>query len=223
MQRRNLPLDWDTTGRGRCRAYPGSGIYLALGIKAMASRKSSKKSQGEGITALVAIAIIYFLVSTTAGHEVAIVLTVAIVALGSLFLFLKVSAVRKKMAKMRALRISDIDSMSGYVFEQYVANVLRSRGFQTQVTKGSGDSGVDVIASKGTTRYAIQCKRYAQPVPRNAVSDAVAGMAFYKCTAAMVVTNSHFTPGAKALAESNSCVLVDRDTLAGWISEWQSG
>ena len=188
----------------------------------MTSRKASKKVQGEAVAAIVVLATLYFLISTSAGHEVAGVLVVAAVVIGGLFVFLKVSKFRKAIAKTRALDISDIDSMSGWAFEQYVAKLLHSRGFQTVVTKGSGDSGVDVVASKNGTSYAVQCKRFAHPVPRGAVSDAVAGVAHYKCTAAMVVTNSHFTPGAKALAASNKCVLVDRDTLATWISEWQS-
>lgn len=188
----------------------------------MTSRKASKKVQSEAIAAVAALAILYFLISTSAGHEVAGVLVVAVIIIGGLFVFLKVFKPRKGIAKTRALNVSDIDSMSGWAFEQYVAKVLRSRGFQTVVTKGSGDSGVDVIASKSGASYAVQCKRYAQPVPRGAVSNAVAGVAHYKCTAAMVVTNSYFTPGAKALAASNKCVLVDRDTLATWISEWQS-
>lgn len=187
----------------------------------MASRRSSRKSGGGGVAIFVVIAILYFLVSSTGGREVATWLVLGFAALALLVLIVKVSAFRRRIAKIRALRISDVDSMTGHAFEQYVADILRSRGFQTQVTKGSGDSGVDVIAAKGSVRYAIQCKRYAQPVSRRAVSDAVAGIAFYKCTAAMVVTNSHFTPGAVSLAQSNNCILVDRDTLAGWISEWQ--
>lgn len=188
----------------------------------MTSRKASKKVQNETVGTVIALAILYFLISTSAGHEVAGVLVVAVIVVVGLFIFLKTSQLRKNIAKTRAINLSDIDSMSGWAFEQYVAKLLHSRGFQTVVTKGSGDSGVDVVASKNGTIYAIQCKRYAQPVPRSAVSDAVAGVAHYKCTAAMVVTNSHFTPGAKALAASNKCLLVDRDTLATWICEWQS-
>lgn len=189
----------------------------------MASRRSSSKSGGSGVAIFFIIAILYFLVSSTGGRKIAAVLILAAAALALLLLFVKVSVFRRRIAKIRALRVSDVDSMTGHAFEQYVADILRSRGFQTRVTKGSGDSGVDVIASKGNVRYAIQCKRYAQPVSRRAVSDAVAGIAFYKCTAAMVVTNSHFTPGAVSLAQSNNCILVDRDALAGWISEWQRG
>lgn len=187
----------------------------------MTPRKASKKIEGQAATALIVLAIIYFLASTSAGHQVAVVLVLGIAATSALFLFLKVSKFRRDVAKTRALRISDIDSMSGWAFEQYVAKLLRSRGFQTTVTKGSGDSGVDIIAAKDGKRYAVQCKRYSQPVSRGAVSDAVAGVAHYKCTASMVVTNSHFTPGAKALAASNQCILVDRDALAAWIGEWQ--
>ena len=79
--------------------------------------------------------------------------------------------------------------------------------------------GVDVIASKGAEKYAIQVKRYSKPVSRTAVSDAVAGKAYHGCTAAMVVTNNYFTAGARALARSTNCQLVDRDTLTKWIAE----
>ena len=37
------------------------------------------------------------------------------------------------------------------------------------------------------------------------------------------VTNSTYTRQARVLAESNDCVLVDKDTLAEWIVEFQAG
>jgi HJR/Mrr/RecB family endonuclease len=185
------------------------------------TRRIKKNAQGNLIGAALASVIIFILANTAVGHNiVAILLLVVLVAAGFL-VFLKVTRLRQKLERTRALQISDIDSMSGHAFERYVAALLEARGFQATVTKGSGDSGVDIIASKGNVRYAIQCKRYAQNISRSAVSDAVGGVAHYKCTHAMVVTNQYFTPGAKALATSNNCVLIDRDTLANWISEWQ--
>jgi len=50
----------------------------------------------------------------------------------------------------------------------------------------------------------------------------VAGMQHYRCTKAMVITNNYFTPGAETLARSTGCLLVDRDTLAKWISEFHN-
>jgi hypothetical protein len=37
----------------------------------------------------------------------------------------------------------------------------------------------------------------------------------------MVVTNSYFTRGAKQLAHSTGCELIDRDILAEWILDYQ--
>jgi restriction system protein len=123
--------------------------------------------------------------------------------------------------RLRTLQVSDVDNMSGPEFERYVAALFEHYGFAARVTKGSGDLGVDIIAKRGDLRYAVQTKRYASPVPRTAVSDAVAGMDHYGCNAAMVVTNSWFSDGAKELAWSTGCVLVDRDALAVWIIAFQ--
>ncbi|WP_460709315.1 restriction endonuclease [Lysobacter terrae] len=140
-----------------------------------------------------------------------------------IFVGYRISLANKNRETARALRISDVDSMAGHNFERYIATLLEFQGFHTKVTKGSGDSGVDIVAKKDGVAYAIQCKRSASGISRRAVSDAVAGIAHYGCTHAMVVTNRYFTPGARALAASNRCILVDRDMLATWISHWQRG
>ena len=121
--------------------------------------------------------------------------------------------------RFRSLRLVDLHSINPTGFEEYVAKLLDHRGYKTKVVGQAGDMGVDVVASKGGEKYAIQVKRYSSPVSRTAVSDAVAGQAYHGCNAAMVVTNNYFTKGAWALAQSTNCQLVDRDTLAKWITE----
>lgn len=125
-------------------------------------------------------------------------------------------------AKIRALRIADIDSMSGTEFEQYLQRLLGSRGYSVSRTGASGDLGVDLIASRPQERIAIQVKRHIGKVSRRAISDAVGGMQHYRCNKAMVITNSYFTPGAILLARSNRCTLVDRDQLTQWIIQFQA-
>ena len=50
---------------------------------------------------------------------------------------------------VRQVDMSEIDIMSGEEFERYVAALLRANGFSNvQMTKASGDYGVDVLASK---------------------------------------------------------------------------
>lgn len=122
---------------------------------------------------------------------------------------------------LRAIRIADVDNMPGSEFEEYLARLLRDQGFAVERLGGSGDLGVDLIAQKRDAVYAVQAKRYSKPVSRRAVSDAVAGAQHYGCNRTMVVTNSVFTPGALALAQSTECELVDREELTEWIYRFQ--
>ena len=121
--------------------------------------------------------------------------------------------------RFRALELADVDNMSSGEFEQYVGKLMKRRGYKTKVIGKAGDMGVDVVAQNGAKKYAVQVKRYNQPVSRRAVSDAVAGKEHYGCSAAMVVTNNYFTKGAMDLARSTKCQLIDRDTLADWIAD----
>lgn len=107
-----------------------------------------------------------------------------------------------------------IDNMTGEEFEMFVAGILKQIGFSNiQLTKGSGDQGVDILAEKEGMKYAFQCKRYDKPVGNKAVQEVFAGKFFYHCHAAIVVTNNYFTQSAKELAHENGVVLWDRDYL----------
>jgi len=71
---------------------------------------------------------------------------------------------------------SELDLMEGRDFEIFCAELLRKRGFlEVEVTKGSGDYGIDILAEKDGVTYAIQCKRYGAPVGVKAIQEAYAG------------------------------------------------
>lgn len=106
------------------------------------------------------------------------------------------------------------DYMTGEDFEVFVSMVLEKIGYMNmQLTKGSGDQGVDIIAEKDGVRYAIQCKRYSQTVGNKAVQEVLAGKNYYKCHVGAVITNNYFTQAAKELAKENGIILWDRDFL----------
>ena len=113
--------------------------------------------------------------------------------------------------------LNHIDEMTGSEFENYVAGLLSHKGYSTTVTRASADYGIDIVAEFKGQRYGIQVKRHIHKVARTAISDAVAGLAFYSCNRSMVITNSYFQQGAKELALVNNCELVDRDKLAYWM------
>lgn len=107
-----------------------------------------------------------------------------------------------------------IDKMEGHEFERFTADLLRKLGYErVEVTPGSGDQGVDVIAVKDGKRYAIQCKRYGQKLGNKPVQEVFAGKTIYGCSVAVVLTNNYFTDGAKEAAKATGVELWDRDTL----------
>ena len=120
-------------------------------------------------------------------------------------------------ARVRAIRLTNVDSMDGLQFEHYLGHLMTLIGYEARVTQGSGDLGVDVVAVRNDISYAVQAKRQSRAVSRRAVSDAVAGKIHYGCQFAMVVTNNRFSKGAIQLAQSTGCILVDREILTDWI------
>lgn len=107
-----------------------------------------------------------------------------------------------------------IDLMEGHDFEYWCAGLLRKIGFShVSVTPGSNDQGVDILAQKEGVKYAIQCKRYSSDLGNTPVQEVHAGKAMYNCHVGVVLTNQHFTTGAKQLAQATGVLLWDRDWI----------
>ena len=105
--------------------------------------------------------------------------------------------------------------LSGEEFENYVALLLRDHYYRRiELTKGSGDQGVDILCERNGQTYAIQCKNYAGAVGNFAVQEAYAGAEFYGCDIAVVVCPGTFTRGAIELAESTGVTLWDGEKLS---------
>lgn len=111
-------------------------------------------------------------------------------------------------------KIEEADILDGSAFEEWCADLLTKHGFNSvNVTGKSGDQGVDITAEKGGVRYAIQCKRYSSDLDNTPVQEVYAGRMVYRCQVGVVMTNQHFTAGAKDLAENTGVLLWDRDKL----------
>lgn len=115
--------------------------------------------------------------------------------------------------------LKQLDAMDGYCFEYACADILKSNGFKhIEVTKSSGDFGVDIIAEKDKIKYAIQCKCYSHKLDNTPVQEVIGGLAYYGCTKGAVMTNQCFTEPAKQLARVNDVELWDRDVLSGMLN-----
>lgn len=115
-----------------------------------------------------------------------------------------------------AKRACDIDEMEGVEFEKFCADLLKKHGFaEVEITKASGDFGVDILAEKEGVTYAIQCKRYTETVGVKAVQEACAGREYYDRMVGAVMTNQYFTEPAVKAAKKLKILLWDR----GYIDE----
>lgn len=114
-----------------------------------------------------------------------------------------------------------LDIMEGHDFEYAVADLLRHNGWKdVEVTQGSNDYGIDILARKGRTKYAIQCKRYNNTVGVKAVQEAGLGVDYYHYDAAAVITNSTFTKQAENIAGVTGVRLWGRDYLEELIANY---
>lgn len=100
-----------------------------------------------------------------------------------------------------------------YKYEEYIKALLMNEGFNAKRTKGSGDFGVDVIASRKGVTYAIQCKLYNHTVGAKAVQEIAVGRIHYGTDFAIVVSDNSYTNAAKSLAQSTGVILAHHNDL----------
>lgn len=139
-----------------------------------------------------------------------IIAVVAILLIAGIVLFIR--------AKRRLP--DDMDLMEGHEFEFFCAELLKKQGFlEVEVTRGSRDYGVDILASKDGVTYAIQCKCYTTPIGVKAIQEAYAGRDYYDCMVGAVMTNQYFTTPAVEVAKKLKILLWDRGYLDSMIEE----
>ncbi len=158
-------------------------------------RKSNKRideicSAGSSITMLVTL----YLVFKYHAHWQAIVAGLAVFFVCFVGIVFFITRIIRRARINKAMVTDDYDTMSGEEFEEFCADVLRGNGYTgVEVTKASGDHGVDILANKDGLKYAIQCKRYSKPVGNKAIQEVYSGKDIYKADIAVVMSNMNFT------------------------------
>ncbi|MEK5246719.1 restriction endonuclease [Bacillus sp. FSL R9-9530] len=125
----------------------------------------------------------------------------------------QVKAQKFFMEQLRQSSIYEIDRMNGLQFEHYLSALYQSFGYHTEVTKGSGDFGADLILRNNNEKIIVQAKRYKNKVGIQSVQEVVGAKRYYDVAHAWVVTNNYFTEPARKLAHANDVLLIDRDLL----------
>lgn len=124
------------------------------------------------------------------------------------------------ISRKRHVSDDEFEDMEGHDFEYYCADLLKQKGFiEVEVTKGSGDYGIDILAEKDGVTYSIQCKCYGTPVGVKAIQEAYAGKDYYDRMVGAVLTNQYFTTPAVEAARKLKILLWDRGYLDEMLEE----
>lgn len=115
--------------------------------------------------------------------------------------------------------LQELQQMDNEDFEHFVAEIWSAMGYDTQVTQGGSDRGIDVVATTDEERVMIQAKRYSSGNKVGA-PDIREYSALYQqegATDVVVVTTSEFSSDALELAPEIGVTVVDGEGLVEMI------
>ncbi len=119
---------------------------------------------------------------------------------------------------------SDLDALSFREFEELVAAILESFGWQVSLTPATKDGGYDMLAIHQAApglevSWIVECKHYSHPVGVEIVRGLYGVRDSLSIACAALVTTAHFTKGAIDFANNRPIKLIDRAGLLKWVSK----
>ncbi len=119
----------------------------------------------------------------------------------------------------------DLERMSGVEFERFVTALLTRMEFRPEMTKATGDGGIDIVAILDKPilggKYLFQCKRYAPEnlVGASTVRDFYGAVTADKAVKGILITTSDFTAQAREFAERVGLELINLPQLQGLLAQ----
>lgn len=142
-----------------------------------------------------------------------------------------VSAWRRKQRRQLVAQVAEarsaevLDGIGWQQFEQLVSEGFRLQGYRVTETGGGGaDGGVDLVLTKDTEKYLVQCKQWrALKVGVDVVRELYGVMAARGAAGGFVVTSGRFTEDATAFATGRNLQLIDGPRLRALIQTAHCG
>lgn len=99
-------------------------------------------------------------------------------------------------------------SLDGWQFEEEVAKVFRLNGYRAEVTKKTGDGGIDLIMYKDGLKYIVQCKHYRNTLPVEPVRALNGVREDFKANILIIVASSGLTKAGYEFIENKPYIEV---------------
>lgn len=104
--------------------------------------------------------------------------------------------------------------MDPWSYEQHVAEELQSEGYRTEPTPTTNDWGVDLFATRGAERLAVQVKKYrgARLINRQQVFELYGAARYFDCSGALIATDGEFRRDAERAATKLGVRILHLDS-----------
>jgi hypothetical protein len=100
-------------------------------------------------------------------------------------------------------------------FEELVCEHFRNKGYKAEATSYSNDYGVDVFATKGKEKIAVQAKMYgggSRKINRQMVMELHGAKDYFDCTKAIIATDGILLSDAKEVADKLKIEILNIDS-----------
>ena len=133
--------------------------------------------------------------------------------------------------KQRQMLREQLESMEPYRFEYLIGELLDAMGYEdVQVTKASGDKGVDVIGTLRfgftTIREYVQAKRYQGSIQRPTLDQLRGALPYHHALRGTIISTGTFSKGCKEAASFQGAApisLIDGEQLLDLLLEHKLG
>ena len=104
-------------------------------------------------------------------------------------------------------------NLSGHEFEVEVNTLLQKMGFNTQLTKGSGDKGIDIVILEDDGGTIVQCKNHKNPVSPAIIRELYGVMASEYSKKGILINTGGFTKGVYEFSVGKPIELWDIEKI----------
>ncbi len=175
-----------------------------------------KRTHSDPNPEFVMVVVVFGVALVLVGWQIALILTILVVMGYAGW------KIRRELSRRGALArwfhshsgMNNLNDMTPLQFEVFVREVYARLGYEAELTKRSGDEGVDVLAKKDGLIYAIQVKKTAKPIGSPVIQTLLGSMANIEADRGICVASAGFTRDAQRFAAGKPIILVGQEDLA---------
>jgi len=131
----------------------------------------------------------------------------------------------KYCAALKAYSINKFEywqNLTWREFEKETAILLNNLGIDANATRGTGDKGVDIVATYRNKKVLVQCKKHKAPVGPAIVRELLGTLLSENANLGIIISISGFSVGAHEAASGRILLLEIRDLLQLEKSDFQT-